>query len=279
MYRLAKLPFLLLFLSFACQSSAPLTGLEKEIDTLENGLMGPLQIEGVAPETFNIEDRMAHYKVPGVSIAVQKDGKLHWAKGYGTANAESGSQVDTETLFQAGSISKPLAALAVHKLVQDGLVDLDEDVNTYLKDWKVPESRFLSEKTVTLRRLLTHTAGMTVHGFPGYTQTDTFPSLTSVLNGMGNTPAIYVDTFPEAMWRYSGGGYSVMEKVVEDVSGKSLEAYMKTEVLEPLGMPTSSYSQPLAETYHAKASAAYDREGQLIEGLWHNYPERAAAGL
>jgi hypothetical protein len=118
-----------------------------------------------------------------------------------------------------------------------------------------------------------------VHGFPGYSQQDSFPSILTVLNGQGNTPAIFVDTLPGSLWRYSGGGYTVMEKAVEDVSGMSLEDYLAEHILPGFGMTNSTYEQPLSESRHARASAAYDGDGELIEGLWHNYPEQAAAGL
>lgn len=271
----------LVLLLFACKSEQPVAAPETrpEVKAIEDGLLGAIEIEGQEPETFNIYDRMEFHHVPGLSIAVVKDGKIAWAKGYGMANTESGTKVDENTLFQAGSISKPVAALAALKLVQEGKVDLDTDINTYLKGWKVPESPFTETEKVTLRRLLTHTAGMTVHGFPGYQQKDTFPTIEQVLNGEGNTPKIYVDTFPDAIWRYAGGGYTVMEKMVEDVTGMPLEAYMKEHILEPMGMTHSTYDQPLTDKDHAQASAAYDGNGQLYEGLWHNYPEQAAAGL
>ena len=222
---------------------------------------------------------MDHYDVPGVSIAVIDNGEIKWAKGYGIANTIEGQEVLTKTLFQAGSISKPLAALSVLKLKEDGKIELDEDVNNYLIDWKIPENDFTKDEKVTLRRLLTHSAGMTVHGFPGYQQTDSFPSIEAVLNGKGNTAAIYVDTIPGSLWRYSGGGYTVMEKLVEDISGLPFEEYMAKNILLPMGMENSTYEQPLPSNLHASASAAYDNKGELIEGLWHNYPEQAAAGL
>jgi CubicO group peptidase (beta-lactamase class C family) len=222
---------------------------------------------------------MKHYNVPGVSIAVVENGKIKWAKGYGIANTETGTKVDSETLFQAGSISKPVAALSVLKLLEDGSVTLDEDVNSYLKNWQIPANEFTQDQKVTLERLLTHTAGMTVHGFPGYTQKDSFPEITDVLNGNGNTPKIVVDTQPGTLWRYSGGGYTVMEKVVEDVSGLPLEDFMEQKILSPIGMNNSTYEQPISEKYQKNISAAYYRDGSLIEGLWHNYPEQAAAGL
>lgn len=249
------------------------------ITAIENGLLKSIQVKGEDSETMNIEERMKTHNVPGASIAVIINGELQWAKGYGIANTNTGEKVDVNTLFQAGSISKPVAALAALQLVDKGKLDLDEDVGTYLKSWTIPESKFTATEKVTLRRLLTHTAGMTVHGFPGYTQNDTFPSINSVLDGKGNTAAIVVDTIPGSIWRYSGGGYTVMEKIVEDVSGLPLEDYISKNILAQMDMTNSTYSQPLKESMQSNASAAYYGSGEIIEGLWHNYPEQAAAGL
>mgnify|MGYP000674803121 CR=1 FL=1 len=249
-----------------------------EIQTIENGLLLGTQVEGGSVQTFNILDRMDYYKVPGVSIAVVENGKIKWAKGYGIANTNTELKVDENTMFQAASISKPIAALSVLQLVEKGILDLDEDVNKYLKDWKVPNNEFTKNEKVTLRRLLTHTAGVTVHGFPGYKQTATFPTTTQVLNGEGNTPKIVVDTIPGEIWRYSGGGYTIIQKVIEDVMQLPLEAYMASNILETIGMKNSTFEQPLVNRL-TNVSAAYDFQGKIIEGLWHNYPEKAAAGL
>ena len=253
--------------------------LQNEIKAIENGLMKSIQVKGDALQTFNILERMDYYKVPGVSIAVVENGQLRWAKGYGVANTKTGAKVDVNTLFQAGSISKPLAALSALHLYQNGRINLDEDVNTYLKGWQIPDSEFTEIEKVSIRRLLTHTAGMTVHGFPGYQQDDEFPEITTVLNGKGNTPGIVVDMLPGSQWRYSGGGYTVMEKVVEDVSGMPLEDYMAEHILLPMKMKNSTYQQPISKEWQANISAAYDGNGDLIDGLWNNYPEQAAAGL
>ena len=250
-----------------------------EINTIENSLIKDIQIKGKPVQKFNILKRMDFYKVPGVSIAVVENGKIKWAKGYGYANTETGTKVDLNTLFQAGSISKPLAALSVLKLFENNSLELNKDANYYLKNWQIPENKFTKTKKVTLERLLTHTAGMTVHGFPGYQQTDTFPKIIDVLNGNGNTAKIMVDTIPGSIWRYSGGGYTVMEKVVEDVSGLSLDDYMSKNILLPIGMKNSTYQQPISKEYQKNISAAYDENGKLIKGLWNNYPEQAAAGL
>lgn len=250
----------------------------KEINTIENSLIKNLIIKGDSIKKYNIQERMDYYKVPGVSIAVVKDGELKWAKGYGFANTDTGTKVDANTLFQAGSISKPVAALSALKLYQDGLLELDADANNYLKDWKIPETKFTETEKVTLEKLLTHTAGTTVHGFPGYQQTDNFPEIIDVLSGKGNTAEVTVDTIPGSIWRYSGGGYTVMEKVVEDVSGLPLEDYMEKHILQPMGMTNSTYEQPIGDNYK-NISAAYYGNGNIIKGLWNNYPEQAAAGL
>ena len=250
-----------------------------EINTIENGLLPTFQVKGDSIINYNILERMKHYNVPGVSIAVVENGNIKWAKGYGLANTDTKAPVDVNTIFQAGSISKPVAALSALKLVEEGKLDLDTNVNTYLKGWQIPANKFTSTEKVTLRRLLTHTAGMTVHGFPGYEQKDSFPTITQVLNGKGNTAKIFVDTIPGSIWRYSGGGYTLMEKIVEDTSKKSLEAYMAENFLTPIGMSNSTYEQPLSTKYHTNASAAYNSKGEIAEGFWNNYPEQAAAGL
>ena len=218
MKRLTLIVFIFMLVCMSCKNERS-NDISAEIQAIENGLLPGIRIKGDTLKAFNISERMEHYKVPGVSIAVVENGKIKWGKGYGIANTDNGLEVDINTIFQAGSISKPLAALSALKLVEEGILDLDRDVNEYLKDWQIPDNEFTKDKKVTLRRLLTHTAGITVHGFPGYQQTDTFPSVTQVLNGKGNTPKIFVDTIPGSIWRYSGGGYTVMEKMVEDISG------------------------------------------------------------
>ena len=245
-----------------------------DIAAIESGLFKGMILKGDSIKTYTIQDRMQELHVPGVSIAVIKDGKIDWAKGYGIANSISGIPVDTTTLFQAASISKPIAALGILKLMEEGKVDLDSNVNNYLTDWKVPENKFTVKEKVTLRRLLSHRAGITVHGFPGYTKKDSFPTTKQVLLGEGNTSVIEVDTIPGSEWKYSGGGYTIVQKIIEDLTGGSFEEYMDNEILKPLGMDQSTYAQPLPTERHKQASAAYDNEGVINESTWHNYPEK-----
>jgi CubicO group peptidase (beta-lactamase class C family) len=263
----------------ALAQSAP--ALEARIARIESGLRFPVAIRGKTPPRMRLDQRMLVHKVPGVSIAVIDSFRIVWARGYGVREAGGSDSVTTETLFQAASISKPVAALAALRLVQEGVLDLDEDVNRKLKSWKIPESPFTATQPVTLRRLLSHSAGLTVHGFRGYAATEAVPTFLQIVNGeaAANSRAIRVDTFPGARWRYSGGGYTVMQQVLVDVSGKSFPELMRTKVLNPLGMTRSTYEQPLPPHLLGTAASGHRSDGTVVPGKWHTYPEMAAAGL
>jgi len=257
------------------------SAIEERIKRVENGLLPATLIKGAPlPPDTTLTERLAHYKIPGVSIAVVNDGRVEWARAYGLKDASSQEAVTTETLFQAGSISKPVAALAALKLVEQGKLSLDEDVNAKLVSWKLPENEFTKDQKVTLRRLLTHNAGLTVHGFPGYAADEPVPSLVQVLNGEkpANTPPIRVDTVPGTIWRYSGGGYTIMQQLMIDVLKKPFPEIMRTLVLEPAGMTHSTYEQPPPAARAQQAATAHSH-GQAIKGRYHTYPEMAAAGL
>jgi len=248
---------------------------------VETGLTRNIQVRGQENERFTIQDRMAHYNVPGVSVAVLDQGRIVWARGYGIKGEGSGDSVTVETLFQAASISKPVAATAALRLVEEGVLELDRPVNDYLKRWQIPENRFTTENPVTLRHLLTHTGGVTVHGFPGYALTEEVPTLLEVLDGSGpaNTDPIRVDTVPGSIWRYSGGGYTIMQLLLEDVSGLPFPRLLRETVLDPVGMSLSSYSQPLPPERAEYAASSHLADGSGGDGRWHIYPEMAAAGL
>src|SRR6202008_2867755 len=181
----------------------------------------------------------------------------------------------------AGSISKPVAAAGMLALVQEGKLSLDEDVNQKLKSWKVPENEFTREQKVTLRRLASHTAGLTVHGFPGYEVGEKLPTLVQILNGEkpANTLPIRVDLVPGTKERYSGGGVTIEQQVMMDVTGKAFPALMKETVLDKIGMSDSSYEQPLPEAWAARTPTGTYQDGKPVHGKWHVYPEMAAAGL
>lgn len=192
-----------------------------------------------------------------------------------------GAPVTSDTLFQAGSISKPVAAMAALHLVQQGRLSLDSDVNSALTSWKVPASTAAPGATVTLRELLTHTAGFTVHGFPGYAAGTPVPTLVQVLDGQSpaNTEAIRLESVPGTKWNYSGGGYTVMQQLLIDVSKRPFDDLLRTTVLAPIGMIHSTYKQPLPSSLKAEAATPYGKNRQPISGGAHTYPEQAAAGL
>lgn len=249
------------------------------IARVENALLPAITIKGEPVRTASLEERMAYHRVPAVSVAVISGGEIEWAEAWGMADVEEGRPATTETLFQAASISKPVAAMAALKLVDEGILDLDGDVNEKLLSWQVPTNEHNADSPITLRRLVTHTAGMTVHGFPGYAKGAEVPDTVGVLDGEGNTDPIRVDTRPGRIWRYSGGGYTVMQLLVSDVTDRPFPEVLRETVLEPLGMEHSTYAQPLPETRTADAASAYRENGKKVEGDWHIYPEMAAAGL
>ncbi len=270
----------LLMGSPAAQVKSRASAVEQHIQHIQDRLMPAVVIKDQPAQSTKLADRMAALHVPGVSIAVVHNGQIEWARGFGVTKT-GGPPVTEETLFQAASISKPVTAMAVLHLVQAGKLDLDADVNQYLKTWKVPENEFTAKNKVTLRELLTHTAGMTVHGFPGYASNATLPTVIQVLNGEkpANTPAIRVDTVPGSAWRYSGGGYVVMQQLLEDVTGKPFPKLMQEMVLGPMGMTQSSYEQPLPKARLAEAAMPYQGDGKPVAGGPHTYPEMAPAGL
>ena len=263
------------------QATQPTSSTDSRIARVEAGLLRARTIKGKPLVRMRLDERMRHYKVPGVSIAVIDSFRIAWAGGYGVREAGDTGRVTTETLFQAASISKPVAALAAPRLVQEGKVNLDENVNLKLTSWKVPENDFTIVQPVTLRRLLSHGAGLTVHGFPGYASNASVPTVRQVLDGQppANTAAIRADTVPGALWRYSGGGYTVMQQLIEDVTGRPFPDAMRTLVLAPLGMTRSTYEQPLPNALARNAASAHHSDGTLVQGKWHTYPEMAAAGL
>jgi len=174
-----------------------------------------------------------------------------------------------------------VAALGALNLVEKGKLSLDENVNARLTSWQVPENELTRENKVTLRRLLSHTAGLTVHGFPGYAIDGKIPSLIQILNGEkpANTAPVRVDLLPGSRWRYSGGGFTVMQLLVVDVTGKTYPEFMKETVLGPLGMESSSFEQPLSQDRAKLTATGHYQDRTKVKGRWHVYPEMAAAGL
>ncbi len=245
---------------------------EKRIRNVETGFLS-----GKA----TLADRMREYHVPGVSIAVIQDYQIDWAKGYGVQEAGRDDPVTTETLFQAASISKPVAAYAALRLVQAGKIGLDDDVNTRLVAWRVPDNQFTQGNPVTLRRLLSHTAGTSVAGFRGYGAGQPVPTTRQILTGEppANSGPVTVDTPPGRRYFYSGGGYTIVQQLVSDLAGRPYGDYLRDSLLRPLGMTHSTFEQPLPQALWPQAAVGHTARGAPIPGRWMTHPELGAAGL
>lgn len=251
----------------------------ERIVRFERGLLPPVRVKGDVPWT--LKERMKHYKVPGVSIAVFNDFKVTWAKAYGVVDIETNEPTTTETLFQAGSISKPVAAMVALKKVQERKILLDRNINEKLISWQLPDNEFTVKKKVTLANLLSHTAGLTVHGFPGYAIGKKLPTLQQVLDGAepANTAPVRVNMEPGTKFRYSGGGTTVAQLAIMDIEKKPFPQIADETVLTPLRMTNSTYNQPLPAEWRKRAATGHRTNGQIVDGRIHVYPEMAAAGL
>ena len=261
--------------------SAQNHSLDERIRRVESGLLPSVIVKGESNALMKLADRIQFYKTPGVSVAVINNGKIEWARGYGVLEAGGNRLVTPETLFQAASISKPVAAFAALRLVQENKLNLDEDVNKKLVSWKVPENDFTKEQKITLRELLSHSASLTVHGFAGYSSDKQAPTLLQILDGTSpaNSKPIRVDGAPNKEFRYAGGGYVIMQELATGITGKPFPAFVQETIFKKLGMTRSTYQQPLPKEFWDSAAVGHRPNGEKVKGNWNTYPEMAAAGL
>lgn len=268
-------------LSFSAARGQDAALLEK-IEQMENGLRPALRAAGATPQRWTLESRMRHHKVPGVSIAIIHDGKLAYAKGYGEIEIGSGEVVTTDTVFSVGSLSKVGAAITTLRLVAEAALDLDADIDGYTERWKLPGSSLRDGRPVTLRGLLSHTAGLSVHGFADFQPNEDVPTLVQILGSDGPAKNAKVELVyaPGESSAYSGGGTTLAELVVEDVTGMSFPEAAQAKLFEPLGMDRSTYVNPLPAE-HGDIARAHDENGLLTAKPrgWHTFAERAASGL
>jgi CubicO group peptidase (beta-lactamase class C family) len=236
---------------------------------------GPLAIS-------EVEALLKQFNVPGVGVAVINDFAVEWARGYGIADVETGARVSADTMFQAASISKTVAAFASMLAVQDGKFTLDQDINTILKSWKLPGDGYTTARPVTPRSLMSHTSGTgDAFGFPGYAPGMPLPTLQQILDGQppSNRRRVRLERAPFSGFEYSGGGVMIQQLALSDALGKPFPEIARDSVLKPLGMTNSSYEQPLPASLQKQAARAHSRMGARLGDPWHVYPEHAAAGL
>jgi CubicO group peptidase (beta-lactamase class C family) len=271
----------LIFFSFLLLGQVALAQVTK-ISKVENNLTETRDLifeDSVIPK-YNIVDRMKFYKIPSVSVAVINNGKIEWIKTYGYADIDTKRLANATTLYQVASITKSVNALGIMKLVQEGKLSLTTDIRNYLKTWTFPDNEFSKGKLITLKNLLSHTAGLSVHGFIGYSVDDSLPTINQILNGerpANNEPVKPIYPINEH-FEYSGGGYAVIRKILDDNISTNYDSLMTALVLKPLKMTNSTFSQPLSTKYKNYASGT-NKEMQTLKGNYYIYPEQSAGGL
>ena len=255
--------------------------ISKRIELVENKLCSPITIEGHDLIFHSLTKQMKNYNVPGVSIAVINNGKIEWAKGYGTREAGVDLPVNTNTLFQAASISKPVTALGALHYVGRGIFNLDRDINDFLVSWKIPENEFTKKQPVTIRYLLCHGAGLNSHALGNYSKGERIPTPLQTLNGLppSKVGAVRVVMEPGREFRYSGGGYLILLQAMIDVIGKPFPKVMKESVFGPAGMDRSGYFQERDYNNTENIAVGHNGMGSIIKGYWLRFSNLAGGGL
>lgn len=249
------------------------------LERIESGLLPPVTVAGQSDPRMTLDERMQRFQTPAVSIAVIEGGQIAWSRAYG--NLTAGSPAATpQTLFQAASISKPIAAAVALTLVHEGRLSLDEPVNRSLTSWQLSDGEAGPAAQVTLRKLLSHAAGLSVSGFDGYSVEAPLPSLRQVLEGAApaNSERVRIVEAP-GRYRYSGGGYTLVQQLIEDAAKEPFQAVASRLVLTPAGMRHSVFAQPLPTSRQSGAATAHAMNGEPVAGRWRVHPELAAAGL
>jgi len=274
---ISVLLIIILFQSCAEESNTDTTiNLIKKVET---GIPNRSYIAG--DSTWTIEERMEHYGVPGVSIAVIHNGKIAWAKGYGVMDTKSKSPVTEETLFQASLLSMPVTAYGALSLVEQDKVTLDENINSYLKSWQLLDNEFTKEKKATIKNLLNGTSGINLHAIPGYSTDESVPTLVEVLNGASpakNEP-VTINKMPEESLDILAGAYTIIQQMMIDIEGEKFPETMNELVLQPLEMNNSTFNQTLSSEQLTMAATGYLTDGSMVKGKRYTYPTMAANGL
>ena len=248
-------------------SSAPQAA---EPGAIESDLVITVQGE---ERRVSLDEALKLLNIPSASIALIDEGRIAFARAYG-------KDATPDTLYQAASLSKFVAAIGAMRLVQDGTLELDQDVNDKLTSWHVPSNAFDATHKVTLRGLLSMTGGIGVPGFLGYEAGAPIPTLTQILDGAppANSPPVTVIAVPGSAYHYSGGGYEIAEALMQDATGKPFPQLMQDLVLGPMGM--TEQLRPAAERgFRRKSGERPFRRRAELPGRWHVFPEHAAAGL
>jgi CubicO group peptidase (beta-lactamase class C family) len=245
---------------------------------VEINLSSPVRAPGGGPSS--LAARMRLYGVPGISVAVIHRGRIDWARGWGVRDTASCAPVTPETAFQAASISKVATAIVALRIVEQHKLSLDSDINLSLRTWHLPSDSLLAPQGVTLRQLLSHTAGLGVHGFAGYPPGAPLPTTTQILGGVvpANSMAVRSVLPAGAQFQYSGGGYVLTQLALQDATGLPFAELVQRELLGPLHMTRSAFAQPPSANILADIAFGHVA-GRPVPRNYHVYPELAPAGL
>jgi CubicO group peptidase (beta-lactamase class C family) len=231
-------------------------------------------------ERATVESRLAVYRTPALSVAVLHDGKLDWSAAWGRLQKD-GARADCASLFQAGSIAKPVTVLAALRMKTSRLIDFDRSIESYLSSYHLPTGRQSDAAPVTFRNLFTHTSGITPGGYAGYAQNEAMPTDQQILRGEvpSNSKRVEVLAVPGASLSYSGGGYTIAEVALQDHLRAPFDQLMREWLLGPVGMKQADFTVPLPPSSHSLVARGHLADGAMVPGGWNNYPEQAAAGL
>jgi len=250
------------------------------MDAVVSNLLPIMRVIG-EDHRWTMAERLAAYLVPGVSVAVIEGGEVSWAAGFGVREQGGMAAVDQDTVFMGASTSKPVTAFLILQHVERGLLDLDVDINRYLKRWHLKENEFTRDYPVTLRACLSHRAGLTVNGWPVAFHGKPVANLIDLLEGhpVSGMRPVFVDKTPGGSERYSGGGYALAEMLLEDVTGRSFDSLADELIFQPLGMRHTTFSNPLPERFHGNVASGHDATGKLQSGGWAVSPDMGAGGI
>lgn len=248
-------------------------------DKVQESILPLVVIDGET-NPASIEERMAKSTTPAFSVAVVQKGKLDWSAAWGHLQT-GGAKADCGSLFQAGSIAKPVTLLAALRMQSAGLIDFDKGIDTYLSSYQLPVGKQTKNNPVTFRNLLTHTAGIVRGGYAGYAQNEPMPTDQKIARGEApsNSRSVEVVNTPGASLAYSGGGYTLIEIALQDQLNKPFEQIMRKWILAPVDMKQADFTVPLPRTHYPHTAHGHQIGGAAITGGWNNYPEQAAAGL
>ena len=247
---------------------------------LEKEIIGKVKFIDEPENYSTISNSMISYNIPGLSLAVINKGKIEWSQTY-TNPRFPNQKLNNTTIFQAASLSKPVTFLAALRMHTAGTIDLDKNVEKYVKSFSLPQGKQTKENPITFRNIFAHTSGIIAGGYQGYAKDLKVPTDVEILKGSSgvNSQPIEVLSKPNELLAYSGAGYTLAEVALQDIHNDTFSNLMKTWILDPAGMKHSEFTQPLIVKDSSKVAKGYTQSGKILDGGWRNHPEQAAAGL